>query len=80
LGNTVKYKYYDSLADKHNMGEMFMLEPLRIAICESAPGSMEKLQMLIQHCALRTTLSFYSGGEQLLSHYRCGAFDLILID
>lgn len=57
-----------------------MLEKLRIAVCEASPDDREQIQAYLLQSSDRLSLSFYSGGENFLAHYRYGAFDLILIN
>ncbi len=69
----------DTLKEKERWFEN-MDEILQIAICEDTQSEQERLLSLLHQASIQNQAIHYESGEQLLSEYMVGKFDLLLMD
>ena len=56
------------------------MEPLTLAICDDLPEEREKLLRLLELSPITTVCAQFGSSEELLSAFRPGKFDLLLMD
>lgn len=56
------------------------MEPLRIAVCDDSTEEQEKLLAILEKSDIKTEITVFASGEDFLTEYRQGKYDLLLMD